>query len=199
MDSHRKRSTLHRLSLACPINDSHEGRFRRGRGDWVLVVMDHWTRRIVGFAVHRSVDGVALCRCSITRRMAKFSPTYLRADGPTIAGRFHQWQANLRILNVRENQDSALRAPRSHPVIERLIGTVRRECLDRLLFWTAADLAAEAGPVPAGHQTSILHACGAGRVPAGSEPGPSRRSGDFPGRIGGSRTVAGLYHTPRAA
>jgi putative transposase len=29
----------------------------------VLVVMDHWTRRIVGFGVHRGVvDGVALCR-----------------------------------------------------------------------------------------------------------------------------------------
>jgi hypothetical protein len=25
MDSHRKRSTLHRLSLVCPMNDSHEG------------------------------------------------------------------------------------------------------------------------------------------------------------------------------
>ena len=30
---------------------------------WVLVVMDQWTRRIVGFGVHRGVvDGVALCR-----------------------------------------------------------------------------------------------------------------------------------------
>jgi Integrase core domain len=28
----------------------------------------------------------------------------------------------------------------SHPFVERLIGTVRRECLDRTLFWTAADL-----------------------------------------------------------
>jgi hypothetical protein len=30
--------------------------------------------------------------------------------------------------------------PLSHPFVERLIGTVRRECLDRTLFWTAADL-----------------------------------------------------------
>ena len=28
----------------------------------------------------------------------------------------------------------------SHPFVERLIGTIRRECLDRTLFWTAADL-----------------------------------------------------------
>ena len=30
--------------------------------------------------------------------------------------------------------------PRSHSVIERLIRTVRREYLDRMLFWTAGDL-----------------------------------------------------------
>ena len=30
---------------------------------WVLVVMDHWTRRLVGFGEHRGVvDGVGLCR-----------------------------------------------------------------------------------------------------------------------------------------
>jgi putative transposase len=30
---------------------------------WVLVVMDQWTRNIVGFGVHRGVvDGVTLCR-----------------------------------------------------------------------------------------------------------------------------------------
>ena len=31
-------------------------------------------------------------------------------------------------------------APLSHPFIERLIGTIRRECLDQSLFWTATDL-----------------------------------------------------------
>jgi hypothetical protein len=30
--------------------------------------------------------------------------------------------------------------PLSHPFVERLIGTIRRECLDRTLFWTTADL-----------------------------------------------------------
>jgi len=30
--------------------------------------------------------------------------------------------------------------PLSHPFVERLIGTVRREYLDRILFWTTADL-----------------------------------------------------------
>jgi putative transposase len=46
---------------------------------------------------------------------------------------------NLRILDV-EAIKTVPDAPRSHPFIERLIGTIRRECLDRTLFWTAADL-----------------------------------------------------------
>jgi hypothetical protein len=33
--------------------------------------------------------------------------------------------------------------PLSHPFIERLIGTIRRECLDQTLFWTMADLEAK--------------------------------------------------------
>jgi putative transposase len=33
------------------------------RTHWVLVVMDQYTRRIIGFGVHAgTVDGVALCR-----------------------------------------------------------------------------------------------------------------------------------------
>jgi transposase InsO family protein len=31
--------------------------------------------------------------------------------------------------------------PVSHPFIERLIGTIRREYLDHMLFWNASDLA----------------------------------------------------------
>jgi hypothetical protein len=51
----------------------------------------------------------------------------------------HQWQANLRILDVEEIKTVPY-APLSHPFVERLIGTIRRECLDRTLFWRAADL-----------------------------------------------------------
>jgi hypothetical protein len=98
-------------------------------------------------------------------------PTYLSADHDPLY-RFHQWQANLRILNIREIKTVPY-VPRSHPVVERLIGTVRRECLDRLLFWTAADRA-EARRVPAVLRRAS-HACGAGRAPAGAEPGHGPR------------------------
>jgi hypothetical protein len=35
--------------------------------------------------------------------------------------------------------------PLSHPFVERLVGTLRRECLDRTLFWTTADLESKLG------------------------------------------------------
>src|SRR2546429_8352516 len=53
--------------------------------------------------------------------------------------RFHQWQANLRVLELTEIK-SIPYVPLSHPFVERLIGTLRREYLDHLLFWTTSDL-----------------------------------------------------------
>jgi len=106
---------------------------------WVLVVMDQWTRRIVGFGVHRGVvDGVALCQMFNRATHGHTPPTYLSSDHDPLY-RFHQWQANLRILDVNAIKTVPY-APLSHLFVERLIGTIRRECLDRTLFWTAADL-----------------------------------------------------------
>jgi len=109
------------------------------RTHWVLVVMDHCTRRIVGFGVQRGVvDGMALCRMFNRATRDHTPPTYLSEDHDPLY-RFHQWQANLRILDVKEIKTVPY-APLSHPFVERLIGTIRREYLDRTLFWTTADL-----------------------------------------------------------
>src|SRR5262244_3167725 len=56
--------------------------------------------------------------------------------------RFHRWQANLRVLEVTEIKTVPY-VPLSHPFVERLIGTIRCECLDRILFWGTADLEAK--------------------------------------------------------
>jgi putative transposase len=109
------------------------------RTHWVLGVMDHCTRRIVGFGVQRGVvDGMALCRMFNRATRGQTPPRYLSADHDPLY-RFYQWQANLRILDVTEIKTVPY-VPLSHPFVERLIGTIRRECRDRTLFWTAADL-----------------------------------------------------------
>ena len=65
-------------------------------------------------------------------------PKYL-SSGHDPLYRFHQWQANLRVLEVTAIK-TVPQVPLSHPFVERLIGTVRREYLVRTLFWTTADL-----------------------------------------------------------
>lgn len=52
---------------------------------------------------------------------------------------YHQWQGNLRIPEVNEIK-SIPHVPLSHPFVERLIGSIRRELLDYTFFWTATDL-----------------------------------------------------------
>jgi putative transposase len=74
----------------------------RLRTYWVLVVMDQYTRRIIGFGVQAgTVDGLALCRMFKQAIRGATLPKYLSSDHDPLY-RFHQWQANLRILDVRE-------------------------------------------------------------------------------------------------
>ena len=68
-------------------------------------------------------------------------PKYLSTDNDPLY-RFHQWLSNLRVLEVTEIKTVPY-VPLSHPFVERLIGTLRRECQDRTLFWTATDLEAK--------------------------------------------------------
>jgi len=105
---------------------------------WVLVVMDQFARRIIGFGVHAGdVDGVALCRMFNTDISTKCAPKYLSSDNDPLF-LYHQWQANLRILSVDEIRAFPY-TPISHPFIERLIGTIRREYVDHIFFWNPQD------------------------------------------------------------
>src|ERR1019366_9101123 len=97
------------------------------------------TRRIVGFGVQAvAVDGPALCRMFNQAISGQGLPRRL-SDGHEPLFHFHLPQAILRILGV-ETVQTVPQVPWSHPFIERLIGTLRREYLDRLFFWTADDL-----------------------------------------------------------
>lgn len=106
---------------------------------WVMVVMDQYTRRIIGFAVHAgSVDGPALCRVFNDATSGQVWPQRLSSDNDPLF-QYHRWKANLRVLEIEEIK-SLPHAPMSHPFVERLIGSIRRELLDQTLFWTVTDL-----------------------------------------------------------
>ena len=87
--------------------------------------------------------------------------------------------------------------PLSHPFVERLIGTIRRECLDRTLFWTAADLETKLLDFQRYFNGHRAHAGLGGRTPeprpASAVARPSVRSYRW------EPHCRGLYHTPMAA
>ena len=106
---------------------------------WIIVVMDQYTRRIIGFAVHvGNVDGTALCRMFNHATSGQGWPVRISTDNDPLF-QYHRWKANLRLLEIEEVQ-SLPHVPMSHPFVERLIGSVRRELLDHTFFWTATDL-----------------------------------------------------------
>ena len=109
---------------------------------------------------------------------------------------FHQSQANLRILDVKEIKTVPY-VPLSHPFVERLIGTIRRECLDGTLFWTAADLERKLLDFQGYYNGHRTHAGLDGRTP---EPSCDPRCGRA--SVSSYRCqphCRGLYQTPMAA
>jgi transposase InsO family protein len=161
---------------------------------WVLVVMDQYTRRIVGFGIQRGVvDGLALCRMFKQAIRGAGLPKYVSSDHDPLY-RFHQWEANLRILDITEIK-TVPHTPWSHPFIERLIGTIRRECLDRLLFWTAIGLETKLIAFKDYYNGHRGHSGLKGKTPieTAESKGASLRSYRW------RQHCRGLYQTPMAA
>ncbi len=101
--------------------------------------MDQWSRRIIGFGVHAGpVNGPTLCRMFNQAISTMPTPKYISTDHDPLF-KFHRWQANLRVLNIDEIKTIPF-TPVSHPFIERLIRTIRREYLDQTFFWNSLDL-----------------------------------------------------------
>ncbi len=165
---------------------------------WVLVVMDHFTRRVIGFGVHQApaIDGRALCRLFHQATSRKGLPQRLSSDHDPVF-RFHQWQANLRILGIHEVKTLPC-VPVSHPFIERLIGTIRREYLDHMLFWNESDLERKLEAFKEYYNGFRLHQSLHHQTPgeaAGKDPPPRADPKHFVWRS----HCQGLFQTLRAA
>ena len=87
--------------------------------------------------------------------------------------------------------------PLSHPFVERLIGTIRREYLDRVLFWTTADLEQKLLEFKHYYDSHRVHAGLGGRVLE-----PISDGSGFPISFDSycwQTHCRGLYETPIAA
>ena len=132
---------------------------------WVLVVMDQFTRRIIGFGVHAGdVDGVALC-CMFNKAIARMGvPKHLSTDNDPLFT-YHRWLANLHVLEIDELK-AVPYTPTSHPFVERLIGSLRRELLDQVFFWNTVDLNRKLRSFQTYFNHSRTHASLDGKTPA---------------------------------
>jgi len=145
------------------------------KSHWVLVIMDQLTRCIIGFGVHAGdVDGIALCRMFNKAVSNHGVPHYLSSDNDPLF-LYHRWQANLRILGVDEIK-SIPYTPLSHPFIERLIGTIRREYLDHTFFWNSQHLERKLMSFRQYYNRDRVHQSLDGETPAavGGDPPPLR-------------------------
>ena len=161
---------------------------------WVMVVMDQFTRRIVGFSVRPGVlDGLAVCRMfNDVLGRSESIPQSLSSDHDPLF-LFHRWRANLRILQIREIKTVPY-VPLSHPFVERLIGTIRREFLDQVPFWTSTDLERKLSDFMRYYNRERTH-----RALGGKAPAPSARAVADIRSVTWQSHCRGLYQLPFAA
>ncbi|MGI9286943.1 MAG: hypothetical protein ACR2P1_16275 [Pseudomonadales bacterium] len=64
------------------------------KSHWVMVILDQFSRRIIGFSVHAGdPDGIVYCRLLNEIVAGKYPPKYLSSDNDPLF-HFHRWQAN---------------------------------------------------------------------------------------------------------
>jgi len=109
------------------------------KSHWVMVVMGQFSRKIIGFSVHKGpLDGQSVCYMFNRVVAGNSPPSYLSSDNDPLF-RYHRWLANLEQLEIDEIKSIPF-TPTSHPFIERLILTVRQDFTNKIFFWSKTDL-----------------------------------------------------------
>jgi transposase InsO family protein len=164
------------------------------KSHWVMVVMDQYTRRIIGFGVHAGdVDGPTLCRMFNQVTSGQGWPKRISSDNDPLF-QYHRWKANLRVLEINEIK-SLPHVPMSHPFVERLIGSIRRELLDQTLFWTATDLENKLRDYQCYYNECRTHSGRQGATPTESAGNKVVDINDYRWK----KHCRGLFHLPIAA
>ena len=167
------------------------------RSHWVMVVMDLFTRRLIGFGVEcEPTDGLSVCRMFNHAIARQSLPKRISTDHDPLF-RFHRWLANLRVLGIDQIK-SVPYAPISHPFVERLIGTIRREYLDQMFYWNAADLLRKLDEFKDYYNAARVHRGIAGSTPAERAGGQCPTHGTL-AQYDWRQYCRGMFQVPIAA
>ena len=104
---------------------------------YCLVILDHAHRRIVHFAVTTTPNATWVSRQITEAFPWETGPTYLIHDrDPVFKGEVPK---RLTAMGIRD-RPTAPRSPWQNGYVERLIGSIRRECMDHMIIFDADHL-----------------------------------------------------------
>jgi putative transposase len=168
------------------------------RSFWVMVVMDQFTRKIIGFSVHRgNLNGGTICFMFNKVAAGKTWPKHLSTDNDPLF-KYWLWQVNLENYYHIEEIKTVPYIPWSHPFVQRLIGTCCREITDHILFRSEADLQAKLEVFQDCFNSYRVHYSHEGKTPAEMIGERHLASIDLR-KYGWKPVCGGMYQTPIAA
>ena len=104
---------------------------------YVLVILSHERRRVLHFNVTSNPSAQWTAQQVVQAFPFDTAPRFLIRDRDSIYGAFFRKRiGNLGIEEVV----TAYKSPWQNPYCERLIGTIRRDCLDHMVIWVEAHL-----------------------------------------------------------
>jgi len=164
---------------------------------WVMVVMDQFSRKIIGFSVHDgALDGPTACYMFNSVLSENTPPSNLSSDNDPLF-RYHRWLANLEELEIEEIKSIPF-TPTSHPFIERLILTVRQEFTNKIFFWSKADLEKKLGCYKEYYNDYRVHYSLGGSTPSDLYEKKGLEHVEL-GRNSWRSVCNGMFYTPIAA
>jgi transposase InsO family protein len=151
---------------------------------YVLLVLGHGRRELLWFEVTRHPTSEWLAR-QITEAFPWASaPAYLVRDNDRAYG--HVFKSRVRAMGIRDRPISP-GSPWQNGYVERLIGTLRRECLDQVLIFNEAHLRKILSAYAAYYNQARTHM-------ALQKDAPLQRCVQRSGSIAAIPVLAGLHH-----
>src|SRR5439155_7925157 len=121
---------------------------------YCLVILRHGRRLWESFGVTTNPTAEWISRQIIEAFPWDSSPRYLIRDRDTAYGVV--FRQRLRAMGIRD-KPTARRSPWQNPYVERLIGTIRRECLDHMIVFGEAHLRRILGRYAAYYNETRIH------------------------------------------
>jgi transposase InsO family protein len=151
---------------------------------YCLVILRHGRRLWVSFGVTTNPTAEWISRQITEAFPWDSAPRYLIRDRDTAYGPV--FVQRLRAMGIRD-KPTAPRSPWQNPYVERLIGTIRRECLDHLIVFGEAHLRRILGKYAAYYNESRIHR-------SLDKDAPFHRAIEHVGVITSQPVLGGLHH-----